>query len=72
MKIGFPVADIAPGPGIRMTGQGMKESPAEGVHSPLNRADIRIGLRPADSEARAAPGQSVIAVLPFLLKKQDL
>ena len=36
MKIGFSVVDITPELGIYLTGYGMPERLAEGVHSPLN------------------------------------
>ena len=38
MKVGFAVADITPGIGIYLTGYGLPERLAEGVHSPLTAA----------------------------------
>ena len=35
MKVGFSVVDITPEPGIYLTGYGMPERLATGVHSPL-------------------------------------
>ena len=38
MKVGFAVADITPGIGIYLTGYGLPERLATGVHSPLTAA----------------------------------